>query len=291
MRLTKLPWEGIHFRIHPLFWVVIFLSLVTGQFLEVITLFVLVVIHELGHITAAWTFGWRIRSLELLPFGGVAKTDEWGTVPADEEIVVALAGPFHNVMMIIAGHLFFTMGWWSEEWTTYFVQGNMMLAGFNLLPAYPLDGGKVLQAILSYRFPYRKSISWSLSSGFLIAGGLLVWGMYVPGSGVNISLMVVAVFLFHHNWTALRQKEYQYIRFLMARQKGPIPDQAPVIQLPVYSDEPLFRIVKHWYKEAYHVLVVTDRISGRVVAIPEEAVLHRYFDEGDPRCQVGELIR
>ncbi len=290
MRLNRFPWEGIQIRVHPLFWVVIILSLVTGQFVEVITLFVLVVIHELGHITAAWTFEWRFRSLELLPFGGVAKTDEWGTVPAHEEIVVALAGPFHNVMMIIIGYLFFMMGWWSEVWTTYFVQGNVMLAVFNLLPAYPLDGGKVLQAALSYRIPYRKCIVWSLSSGLLVGGGLFAWELLSPTSGMNLNLIVIAVFLLYHNWIALRQKEYQYIRFLMSRQRGKIPEYAPVIQLPVYSDEPLISVVKRWYKEAYHVLVVTDRESGQVAAIPEEAVLHRYFDEGDPRCQVGELL-
>lgn len=291
MRLTNLPWQGMKVRVHALFWVVIFSAVLMGQFIEVITLFVLVVIHELGHVTAAWSFGWRIRSLELLPFGGVAKTDEWGTVPAHEEIVVALAGPFHNVMMVLVGYLFFAAGWWSEEWTTYFIQGNTMLAGFNLLPIYPLDGGRVLQAVLSYRLPYRCCITGSLTGGFISAVALLAWGLFDLGGGINLNLVVIAVFLCHANWAALKQKEFQYVRFLMHKKAAPIPDDSRVVQLVVRPDERLLNVVKRWYKEAYHVLIVKDRTSGQMVAIPEEAVLHRYFDERDPRCTVGELLR
>lgn len=139
-RLNDLfPWKGLRFRIHGLFWFVIFSSVVTGHFIEVTTLFVLVFIHELGHITVARSFGWRMTEIELLPFGGVARTDEWGTVPAREEIAVALAGPFHNVMMVLFGYLFCAWGWWSQAWMEYFIQGNALMAGFN--PSSTLSPG------------------------------------------------------------------------------------------------------------------------------------------------------
>lgn len=88
-------------RIHPLFWLIVCSAVWTGYFIEIITLFVLVLIHELGHAAAAGAFGWRVDSIELLPFGGVVKTDEWGTVPSREEMTVALAGPFQHILMIL----------------------------------------------------------------------------------------------------------------------------------------------------------------------------------------------
>ncbi|MFC4078375.1 M50 family metallopeptidase [Salinithrix halophila] len=274
--MISLLLQGTVLRIHFLFWVVILSSVVTGQFMEVTTLFVLVLIHELGHVTAARSFGWRIHSIELLPFGGVAHTDEWGTVPAREEIVVALAGPFHNVIMVLFGLLFYQFGWWSAEWTEYFVKGNAMLAGFNLLPIYPLDGGRILQALLSYVFPYRRAVVWSLGFGFAGAAGLFLFSL--SGEKVQINLSIVALFLFYSNWIAMRQRDYQYMRFLMHRREHRVPDSAPIIQLPVRPEEPLLTVLKRFRKEAYHVVVV-QKPKGGWATVPEEAVFRCYFDE------------
>lgn len=91
---------GTAFRVHPLFSIVIFLSVLTGYFLEVVTLFAIVLLHELGHLAAAKNLGWRIQEVRLLPFGGAAVVEELGTVPAWEEIVVAAAGPLQNGFLI-----------------------------------------------------------------------------------------------------------------------------------------------------------------------------------------------
>ena len=75
----------------------------TGYFLEAITLFGIVLIHELGHLTAAKGFGWRVQEVQLLPFGGVLIVDELGTTSTREELIVALAGPLQHVWMILVG--------------------------------------------------------------------------------------------------------------------------------------------------------------------------------------------
>jgi stage IV sporulation protein FB len=287
--LSSLPWQGIRVRVHFLFWIVILWAVLTGHFIEIVTLFVLVIIHELGHLTAAWSFGWRISSLELLPFGGVARTDEWGTVPAREEIVVALAGPFHNVMMVLVGFLFHLGGWWTEEWTAYFVKGNAMLAGFNLLPIYPLDGGRVLQALLSYVLPYRRCLEWSLKGSLFLSGGLVMLGLFGSGGAVHLNLVMVALFLCHANWMALRQKELQYMSFLI-RRRDRLTGGARVIRLPVSPEESLLSVLKRWRKEVYHVLEVVGPHGRPVGRIPEEVVLNRFFEGDNPRVRIGELL-
>lgn len=286
--MTSLPWQGIRIRIHFLFWVVVLWAVLTGRFIEIVTLFVLVIIHELGHLTAAWSFGWRITVLELLPFGGVARTNEWGTVPAREEIVVALAGPFHNVMMVLAGFLFYLGGLWTEEWTAFFVKGNAMLAGFNLLPIYPLDGGRILQALLSYILPYRRCLDWSFKGSLAVSLGLLFLGL-IGSEAVHLNLVIVALFLCHANWTALKQRELQYMRFLIQRRVSPHAGGRE-LRLCVSSDDLLLTVLKRWNKEVYHVLEVFDLQGRRLGCIPEDVVLKRFFEGDNPRIRIGELL-
>ncbi|MFS8512519.1 MAG: M50 family metallopeptidase [Planifilum fulgidum] len=287
--MSSLPWQGIRIRIHFLFWVSILWSVLTGRFIEIVALFVLVIIHELGHLTAAWSHGWRVTALELLPFGGVARTDEWGTAPAREEIVVALAGPFHNVMMVLAGFLFYFFGLWSEEWTAFFVKGNAMLAGFNLLPIYPLDGGRVLQGLLSYVLPYRRCLDWTFKGSLVLSLGLLFLGLFGTGE-VHLNLVIVSLFLCHANWTALKQREWQYMRFLIRRRDRPLCG-GRMVRLAVSSEERLLTVLKGWKKEVYHVMEVFDRKGRPLGSVPEEVVLKRFYEGESPRARISELLR
>ena len=74
-------------------------SIVTGYFVELITLFAIVFVHELGHVAAARGFGWNVLEVKLLPFGGVAEVEEAGSLPSKEEAIVAIAGPLQNLWM------------------------------------------------------------------------------------------------------------------------------------------------------------------------------------------------
>ncbi|WP_083426306.1 M50 family metallopeptidase [Thermoactinomyces sp. DSM 45891] len=274
---TSSPWKGMKIRIHPLFWLVILLSLWTGHWIEILTLFVVIVIHELGHITAAWSFGWRIRSMEILPFGGVAKMDEWGTVPNREEIVVALAGPFHHVWMVLISVLFYQAGWWTKEWTLYFIEGNLWIATFNLLPIYPLDGGRVLQVWLTYLLPYRNAVSVTLWWSLLAASLLVILSFFIPGSLVHVPLFSISVFLLYSNVISYRQREYQFIRFLLHRLEKGIDPKWRSVQIRHAGGATLRQIVKSWYKEKEHIVEVMGEDGGVLGVLTEEQLLKRYF--------------
>lgn len=273
-------------RIHPLFWFMMFLSVWSGYFLEAITLFVLVIIHELGHVTAAWSYGWRIRSMELLPFGGMAKTDEWGTVSAREEIVVALAGPFHHVWLIVISYVFYMMGFWSQDWMAYFIQGNLMLALFNLLPIYPLDGGRVFAAVLSYWVPYRQCLYWTGVISLFLSVGLFVSSFLFPGVTVHFPLLLISFFLLFSNVKAIRQKQVQFIRFLLHRHYQGMKDDYAIQKVIAMANEPLAKVIKRWYKERYHVVEVVDERGNIFGFLPEEMVLQKYFQNPNARLVI-----
>jgi len=149
-------WFGVKYRIHPLFSIVLLLSVLTGYFIEIVTLFGIVLIHELGHVAAAKGFGWRVTEVQLLPFGGVAVVEEMGSVSVWQDIAVALAGPLQNFWMMPVGWVLTAIGVLPVEWGHYFIQANLLIALFNLLPVLPLDGGKVMRALSPYGSLTRK---------------------------------------------------------------------------------------------------------------------------------------
>jgi len=124
-----------------------------------LSLFGCVLLHEFGHVLMARRFGIRTRDVTLLPIGGVARLESTGNDPK-QELLIALAGPAVNV--VIAA---FAFGWWwlspagREGFDVETLQGqfplvlmaaNLFLLAFNLLPAFPMDGGRVLRALLSW---------------------------------------------------------------------------------------------------------------------------------------------
>lgn len=287
--MSKYPWQEIQFAIHPLLWVIIVVSIWTGHFVEITTLFVLIMVHEMGHVTAAWSYGWTIRKVELLPFGGVAVIDEWGNASAKEEIVVSLAGPFHHIWMILLSYFFYLLGWWSYEWTMYFMKSNIVIATFNLLPIYPLDGGRILQSIMSYWIPYRSCnyiIYWFSS---IFSASLIVLSFFIPGMAFHPSLLIIGCFLFYSNQMSLKKIEYQFLRFLLYRLDVGTTDTAPLCKLSVSTDDWLPNVMKKWYRERHHVLKVKNR-QGKVIGwLTEERVLRSYFH--GKWCRMQELVQ
>ncbi|MEW9670862.1 M50 family metallopeptidase [Ammoniphilus sp. 3BR4] len=279
---------GIRVAVHPLFWLVAVAAGLTGQFFELITLFALVIIHELGHVFAALAVGWRVQSMELLPFGGVAKVDEWGTTKARDEVLVALAGPFVNLVMIVVGYLFHWCGIWEAEWTEFFVSGNAWIAGFNLLPIWPLDGGKILQALLSKLLPYYRTIYFSIVWSSFAAATLIATSFFLP---FQWNLIAISCYLLLENRLAFKQAHFQFIRFLLMKERES-KHRSSFTKVDMYclkKNESIVEVVKRMKKGSYHTFQVHDGKHNVVASLSEEVILRAFFEK-NPRRTISELI-
>jgi Zn-dependent protease len=177
-------------------------------------LFAFVVLHELGHALTAEQYGVRTRSILLLPIGGVAQMEGMPQEPIGE-VAVALAGPAVNlVCAALLYPLAFAAGTLSAA-GGLFVMGlfwaNLTLALFNLIPAFPMDGGRVMRAILSSKLGRMRATELAARVG---QGVALVLGFFgIVGNGM---LLLIAFFVWFE-----AERELQALR--MARAYEPVP--------------------------------------------------------------------
>ncbi|WP_429842842.1 M50 family metallopeptidase [Brevibacillus sp. FIR094] len=278
--MNRGSWLDIRFRIHLLFWAVIGLSVVTGHFLEVITLFIIVLIHELGHIAMARELGWTVKEVQLLPFGGVATMENsYATDPMDE-IVVALAGPFLNIMMMAASYLFWFMGIWTEEWARFFLVSNLTIALFNLLPIWPLDGGRILLAVLCWFMSYRQATMISLTGSTLFAG--IMVGM--SSLELKYNLAVIGIYLLVLNIQAFLRFPYQFFRFLVEKYDRQ-QEEAAVQAVRVHPEETVLAVSHKLRRGCSHLFYVQG--AG---LLAEEQLLYALLFEQKHDAAVGKLL-
>jgi Zn-dependent protease/predicted transcriptional regulator len=187
---------GIRVELHVTFllfvvWAALSQGLLTGDVVGalsgvvlLLSVFACVLLHELGHALMARRFGIRTRDIVLLPIGGVARLQRMPERPS-QELLVALAGPAVNV--VIAAALAWILSQWSMgrvagEILQSLLQVNVLMLAFNLIPAFPMDGGRVLRALLATRLPYVRATR--------IAAGV--------GQGIALLFAVVGFGIFHN---------------------------------------------------------------------------------------------
>ncbi|MEO1049171.1 MAG: site-2 protease family protein [Bacteroidota bacterium] len=169
--------------------------------LFVLTLFFCVTLHEFGHALAAKRFNYKTRDITLLPIGGLARLESMPANPK-QELIVALAGPAVN--LVISGLLLTIL-----ELTNGIPSGsalapvsganfffllmvvNFLLAIFNLIPAFPMDGGRVLRALLTFNMPRERATRIATSIGQLLAIVFVFWGLFF-----NPFLIVIGIFVY-----------------------------------------------------------------------------------------------
>jgi Zn-dependent protease len=167
---------------------------VAFSLLLLVGVFTCVVLHELGHALMARHFGIGTRDITLYPIGGVARLERMSKKPS-EELWIALAGPAVNVLIaallslvvvpamvggllhgatisLAKGPLVLGLTFLTYLWLT-----NLIMVGFNLLPAFPMDGGRVLRALLALRMGHSRATDFASTLGLIVAAAMGILGL------------------------------------------------------------------------------------------------------------------
>ena len=171
--------------------------------LFILCIFLTVFMHELGHALTAKKFGIKTKDITLLPIGGVAQLERLPEKPS-EELMVAFAGPMVNIVLALITSLFISLPNTSQEMVSQLDNGvnagnfflnfylvNIILAFFNLIPAFPMDGGRVLRALLSYKLERHQATKIAARIGQALAIGFVLLGFYY-----NPFLIFIGIFVF-----------------------------------------------------------------------------------------------
>jgi Zn-dependent protease len=272
--------SGIDIRVHVTFLLIVFLG--ASQFANsgaggmlfgialILLLFLCVTLHELGHSVVAQKFGVRVRQIVLLPIGGVAMMERIPRNPW-QELWIALAGPVVNVVIAgaIALGLFLrsqftgvtfddllnvggrgpSIGWMFR----WLLSANIALVVFNMIPAFPLDGGRVLRALLAMKLPYARATSVAAAIGQFFALLLGTYGLITHAW----LLALVALFIFFG--AGAEQVEGRARAVLSGHRVGEAYNKRAVT---LAQHEPLHTVIDHILTSYQPDFAVTDGRDG-----------------------------
>lgn len=251
-------------------------------------LFVGVFIHEMAHSLIAKAKGIEIHSITLLILGGVSQMEE--TMPDPKiELPMALAGPMTSLAIglisaalvyvfdaavadpAVAGVLVFTFG--------YLGLLNILLFGFNLLPAFPMDGGRVLRAWLARRMPLSRAtrIAADVGKGFAVVFGIV--GLLF----LNPILIIIAFFIYIG-----ASQEATVLRYNILLQDITVADAMSSPVVTVEPTTPLSRLVEMMYETKHLGFPVVDR--GALVGIVALADVHKITPQDREAMQVRDVM-
>lgn len=185
----------VKLKLHPLFLIFACAMVYYGYGILFLTYLVVLFVHEWAHAFVAKKLGYGLKSVTLLPYGAALDGSFSNLKPADE-IKIAAAGPLINVLMCVL----FVAVWWilpeSYNFTSDFVFANFVTAAFNLIPAFPLDGGRIMLAALSYKFKRKDAFKAAKITGVLCSLVILALFAVSAFSGkINYTLLTAFVFI------------------------------------------------------------------------------------------------
>lgn len=181
--------------VHPLFFIFGLYFAATGKVFSFAAFTLCALIHELGHARAAEKCGYKLNRITLMPYGAVISGDISG-ISYKDEIKVVCAGPMVNLAIYIA----IIALWWlfplTYPYTELAAEANLALFTINLIPAFPLDGGRLLLCTLSLKLKRKTAAAITRTAGIIFSFILLGLFVYSCFFGVNFSLLFFASFIF-----------------------------------------------------------------------------------------------
>lgn len=183
--------------VHPLALLYPLAAAMLGTGAEAAALMIALAFHEAAHLLAAHALGVGIASLRLTPFGGAMSMDNPYSLSPHRLAMVCAAGPLANALLTLAAGALTHWGMLSPGFALALIQTNLLLLAFNLLPALPLDGGRIAYALLSMRFKRETALAFGIRMGRAVAILLLCAcaAFAVRWRRANLSFLFAAVFI------------------------------------------------------------------------------------------------
>ena len=250
-----------------------------GFVLTFLLLFVCVVLHEYGHALTARKFGVVTRDILLSPIGGVARLESIPEKPM-HEFFIALAGPFVNIIIaliigvvlaISTGQIFPDLNKLRfdepAEFARYILFMNLALFMFNLIPAFPMDGGRVLRSLLAVKLGKNKATFIAMRIGRMIAIGFIIFGILYS----QLILSLIGLFIY-----MMAGQEYDQTKIMTILAGTKVRDIMRTSYTQLHLGDPVKSVIEKYYREGEQNFLVFDsmgNLSGTISELVFKEVL------------------
>lgn len=275
---------GLKVTVHPLFFVLGFWYAATGRILEFVVYTVTAVIHELGHSAVAAGRGYRLNKMVLMPFGAMVRGSE--KISPYDEIAIAAAGPCVNVAV---GVLFVAV-WWvfpnTYAYTDVAAVANFSMATINMLPAYPLDGGRILGALIARRAGENAAFAVCRLLGAGVAVVLAAIFVISCFSTPNVSLMCFALFVI--SGALSREKDNIYVRAYTGVSERRLRRGVPIRRVAISEKSSIGQLVRAL--DPYSINEVSVYSNGKKKAALTQSDLEKIIESANLRESIEKFI-
>ncbi len=282
---------GVQIRIHGLLPALLLLAWIFGLGQDALLLLLLLLSHELAHVLFAHAFGLRLRSLRLLPIGGAMDLDGLERADPAVEVAVAMAGPLHNLVLLAVGFLLQVTGVLAPRTGAFFMLANASLSLGNLLPALPLDGGRVVQALIATQRGFVQA-----SQTVELLGKITIWVLILLSAAalfrgwIFVGPLLFAIFIAMRGSQEGRASRLRGLRTLWQWPGNELTDAVPVQGIAVPEQFPLHKLAGRLLPHRYHIVWVVRR-GGHADGPWNEADVWQALQTRGPDARAADLRR
>lgn len=275
-------------KVSPLVFVFAAVMIYFGNGFALISYFIAVIMHEMAHAEVARRRGYVLEKIKIMPYGA-SLTGKFEGVSCKDEFVIAMAGPLCNVFVAIL----FTAVWWlvpsTYFFTETFVLSNVFTAITNLLPIFPLDGGRAVLAIMSRKLPRQKAYNIIRLFGIVACIGFLALFAVSFFIGVNFTFALMAFFVLSGTLFPDKNSKYQRL-YSMAYRSEKLKHGIAVREIMVSDSLTLHALGKMLNGNYYYKFTVVNEKLETVCAFTETE-LEQFFTRYPRDTELSSIVR
>ncbi|KAB3531434.1 site-2 protease family protein [Alkaliphilus serpentinus] len=273
--MKELQLGGILIRFNPFLLLVFIFYWIFGFLWEIIIVFGITFLHELSHTIVARYYNIQILEIELFPLGGVVRLKEVYHIKPIEEMIISLAGPMINILFSLLSFILIYFNIVQDYFFHFFMFSNIIIGGFNLIPVFPLDGGRILRAYLSRKLGNHKATLITIGIGKLLSLILFVSGAYlVYYSYSYLYVVFIAIYIYHQSNKERQMSIYILVREILHRKKTLVKQGIMDSKhLTVMETVDLKTVFKYFSSGKYHYIGVINSNGELVASITESQII------------------
>lgn len=263
----------LNLYISPLYIISAFCMIYFGAFDTFCYYFVALWIHEISHYLVAKKLGYMLNNLDFLPYGARLRGNT-NYKKSSHEIIVSVAGPISNIIVA----LFIIAMWWvfpiTYAYTNIFVEANLYIGIFNLIPIFPLDGGQVLLASIPKS---KKKKIYNVMRVMGIVVGVVYMALFIVSAfdSINFSLFFVSLFIFITSMESYNVDIMDGVKNMNFK----LNDVAESKSYVVSSDTNLLGLTKYFSANYFITFLFVDKNLDPVIELNQRDIL-RYIEQG-----------